>query len=193
MLYPSSSVSSRSSTQVSTDQSIERSHFQYPLFSPTKAKPTMKITILFLLIALLAISGYVQGELDEEFENALEEEAPDTEERDLEERELWPHYKWYHGYYRNRKYKKSSSSSHSSGGSSSSSSSSHSTGGSGNKCRRRKKRCCDCWDSCKSSHTGGSKRKHCFSDDCENKCERAADACSGYKKREWKKFARKKC
>jgi hypothetical protein len=142
----------------------------------------MKITVLFLLIALLAISGYVQGELDEEFDNALEEEAPDTEERDPEERELWYRNNWYHGYYRNRKHKKSSSSS-------SSSSSSHSTGGSGNACRRRKKRCCDCWDSCKS----GSNRKHCYSDDCKNKCQRAADKCSGYKKSQWKRFGRKKC
>ena len=57
----------------------------------------MKITLLFLLIALIAITTLVKADVDEDFDL----DAPETGiAAGIEERELWP---WY--YYRSYKKK----------------------------------------------------------------------------------------
>ena len=49
----------------------------------------MKITLLFLLIALIAITTLVKADVDEDFDL----DAPET---GIEERELWPPQPWYY-------------------------------------------------------------------------------------------------
>ena len=66
----------------------------------------MKITLLFLLIALIAITTLVKAEVDEDFDL----EDPET---DIEGRELWHTSNWWNyprtSWYRKKKKKSSSS------------------------------------------------------------------------------------
>ena len=59
----------------------------------------MKITLLFLLIALIAITTLVKADVDEDFDL----DAPET---DIEDRKLW----YYNSWYKSPWYKKKKSS-----------------------------------------------------------------------------------
>lgn len=59
----------------------------------------MKITLLFLLIALIAVTTLVKADVDEDFDL----DAPET---DIEDRKLW----YYNSWYKSPWYKKKKSS-----------------------------------------------------------------------------------